>query len=44
VLKGLELSVTMMIISKKVDDIKKYILEKMERGATILKAQGAYSG
>jgi uncharacterized membrane-anchored protein YitT (DUF2179 family) len=44
VLKGLELSVTMMIISKKVDEIKRYILEKMERGATILKAQGAYSG
>jgi len=44
VLKGLELSATMMIISSKTDEIKKYILEKMERGATILKAQGAYSG
>ncbi|WP_448374412.1 YitT family protein [Fervidobacterium sp.] len=44
VLKGLELSATMMIISKKTDEIKKHILETMERGATILKAQGAYSG
>lgn len=44
VLKGLELSATLLIISNKIDDIKKYILEHMERGATILKAKGAYSG
>ncbi|MEN3043292.1 MAG: YitT family protein [Fervidobacterium sp.] len=44
VLKGLELSATLLIISSKVEEIKKYILESMERGATILKAKGAYSG
>ncbi|MGQ9855431.1 MAG: YitT family protein [Fervidobacterium sp.] len=44
ILKGLELAVTMIIISNKVDSIKDYILNKMERGATILKARGAYSG
>ncbi len=44
VLKGLELSVTMMIISKKSEEVKKYILENLGRGATILKASGAYSG
>ncbi|HUM76736.1 MAG TPA: YitT family protein, partial [Fervidobacterium sp.] len=44
VLKGLELSVTMMIISKKPEEVKKYILENLGRGATILKASGAYSG
>ncbi len=44
ILKGLELAVTMTIISGKVDSIKDYILNKMERGATILKARGAYSG
>ncbi len=44
VMKGLELSTTLMIISNKTEEIKKYILEHMERGATILKAKGAYSG
>jgi len=44
VLKGLELSVTMMIISKKPEEVKKYILENLGRGATILKASGVYSG
>jgi len=44
VLKGLELSVTMMIIPKKPEEVKKYILENLGRGATILKASGAYSG
>lgn len=44
VLKGLELSVTMMIISKRSEEVKKYILENLGRGATILKASGAYSG
>jgi len=44
VLRGLELSITVTIISQKNDEIKKYILENLERGATILKAVGAYSG
>lgn len=44
VLKGLELSATLLIISSKVEEIKRYILEHMERGATIIKAKGAYSG
>jgi len=44
VLKGLELSVTMMIISKRSEEVKKYILENLGRGATILKASGTYSG
>ncbi|MGC8903164.1 MAG: YitT family protein [Fervidobacterium sp.] len=44
VMKGLELSTTLMIISEKTDEIKKYVLEHMERGATILKAKGAYTG
>jgi len=44
VLKGLELSITMTIISQKSDDIKAYILANLERGVTILKAKGAYSG
>ncbi|MFN6992455.1 MAG: YitT family protein [Fervidobacterium sp.] len=44
VLKGLELSATLLIISEQMEEIKKYILEHMERGATILKAKGAYSG
>jgi len=33
VLKGLELSVTMMIISKRSEEVKKYILENLGRGA-----------
>lgn len=44
VLRGLELSITVTIISQKNHEIKKYILENLERGATILKAVGAYSG
>lgn len=44
VLKGLELSATMMIISEKSQEIQKYIIENLGRGATILKASGAYSG
>lgn len=34
----------MTIISQKSDDIKAYILANLERGVTILKAKGAYSG
>jgi len=44
VLKGLELSATMMIISEKSQEIQEYIIENLGRGATILKASGAYSG
>lgn len=44
VLRGLELSITMTIISQKAEEIKRFILEELERGATILKATGAYSG
>ncbi len=44
VMKGLELSVTLTIISNKVEDIKKFVIEELERGATFIKAKGAYSG
>lgn len=44
VLRGLELSITMTIISERTAEIKRFILEELERGATILKAVGAYSG
>ncbi|HCZ07178.1 MAG: hypothetical protein PWP37_1374 [Thermotogota bacterium] len=43
-LEGVEHSRTLLIISEKVEDIKKRILEDLERGATLLPAKGAYTG
>ncbi|MCF0166257.1 MAG: YitT family protein [Bacteroidales bacterium] len=37
-------SKTMMIITDKVDEVKSYILNDMERGATLLHAEGMYTG
>jgi len=43
VLEGVESTRSIMIISDKMDEIKKMILEDLERGATIIKAVGAYT-
>jgi len=42
-LEGVEHSRTLLIVSEKVEEIKKRILEDLERGATIIPAKGAYT-
>ncbi len=44
VLHGIEMSSEVLIFSEKLDDIARFILEKLERGATIIPAMGAYTG
>ncbi|MDI3471844.1 MAG: hypothetical protein PWQ20_275 [Thermotogaceae bacterium] len=43
VLEGVESTRSVMIISEKIDEIKKMILDDLERGATIINATGAYT-
>ena len=43
-LRGLEQSSEVLIFSEKLDEIKRFILEDLERGATIVPAIGAYTG
>ena len=42
--KGLNPTQTLLIISDKYDEISKKIIADMERGATLINAQGAFSG
>ena len=44
VVKGFNTTQTVLIISEKHEEISKKITEDMERGATIINAQGAFSG
>ncbi len=43
VLKGLELSVVVWIVSDKYEDIRKFIINELERGVTMLDAIGGYT-
>ncbi len=43
VIEGFNLKVSVSIISKETDAIQKYIVEHLERGATIYTAKGAYT-
>jgi len=43
-IEGMNLSKSVSIISEHSDEIKKYIVEELERGATIYYAEGAYTG
>jgi uncharacterized membrane-anchored protein YitT (DUF2179 family) len=42
-LRGIEQSSKVLIFSEKIDEIKDFILNKLERGATLVPAVGAYS-
>lgn len=42
-IEGMNNKINVRIISHRVDDIKKYIITELDRGATIFKAEGAYS-
>lgn len=44
VIQGLDYSKSFTIISDKSDEIKLEIMEELDRGATILKGEGAYTG
>ena len=44
VLEGLSYDKTLFIISDKYADIRKYIIEDLERGGTYLKGEGMYNG
>lgn len=44
VLEGLSYDKTLFIISEKYADIRKYIIEDLERGGTYLKGEGMYNG
>ncbi len=44
VIYGFDVSKTMIIISDHLEEISAHIIEKMERGATIVEATGAYTG
>ncbi|MEN3041870.1 MAG: YitT family protein [Fervidobacterium sp.] len=43
VMKGLELSVNVWVISEKWDKIRKFVIEELERGVTILNGFGGYT-
>ncbi|MCX7654837.1 MAG: YitT family protein [Fervidobacterium sp.] len=43
VMKGLELSVNVWVVSEKWDEIRKFILDELERGVTIFDAIGGYT-
>lgn len=42
-IEGMNNKINVRIISHRVDDIKTYIIKELDRGATIFKAEGAYS-
>ena len=44
VLHGIEQSSEVLIFSDRVEDIKRFVLEDLERGATLIPAIGAYTG
>lgn len=44
VLEGLNIKKQVVIVSNKLDEIKEYIINGLHRGATIYKAEGAYTG
>lgn len=44
VIEGINLCKTVTIISEKSEEIKKYILDELERGCTEIDAKGGYSG
>ncbi|MDR0879718.1 MAG: YitT family protein [Clostridioides sp.] len=44
IIEGFDYSKSLMIISEKTEDITKIIIDDFERGATILNANGAYTG
>jgi len=44
VVDGLTVHKTLMIITDEVDEVKKFILEKLNRGATIIPSIGSYKG
>ncbi|MGQ9856197.1 MAG: YitT family protein [Fervidobacterium sp.] len=43
VMKGLELSTNLWVVSEKADDIKKFVLNDLERGVTVFDAKGGYT-
>lgn len=43
-IEGINLSKEVSIVSKYSDNIKEYIIDKLERGATVYYAEGAYTG
>lgn len=43
VIEGLNVSKQMVIISSKPDDVKRYIVNELHRGATVYKAEGAFT-
>lgn len=44
VLKGIESSTQVMVISDKHEEIAKFVLNELERGATYIEGKGAYTG
>lgn len=43
IIEGLNIKINVRIISNKSDEIRSFIITELERGATIFKAEGAYS-
>jgi len=43
VMKGLELSTNLWVVSEKADDIKRFVLNELERGVTVFEARGGYT-
>ncbi|MCH4886682.1 YitT family protein [Acidaminobacter sp. JC074] len=43
-IEGMNNKINVRIISSKTEDIRKYIINELDRGATIFKAEGAYAG
>jgi len=44
VIEGLNISKQVLVISRKYDIISKFIIQKLERGCTLLQGKGGYSG
>ncbi len=44
VMKGIETSTLVMVITEKTDEITRFVLHDLQRGATILQGKGAYTG
>ena len=44
IIRGMTTDITMMIISEKKKEILEYILKDLDRGASLINAEGAYSG
>jgi len=43
-IEGLDLKINISVVSKKLDEIQKFVIVDLERGATVYEAKGAYTG